>query len=147
MLQYQRLSKRLVPEAINFLINSFLYLAPHTFTEPPKSVSFPPSPDFKLHEKLQLELDPAAELSPGPPNLEACLHLIDPDTQSSEISQHKINLLSLTYTLLLQFAKLYVELDGFIELFEPVVTISEKTKSERFSEGLSVRFSQPRAVR
>ena len=144
--QYQGLSKRLVPEAVNFLINSLLLLSPHTFTESPKSVSFPPSPDFELYEHLQLGLESATELSPRPPNLEACLHLLDPAAQSSEISQHKVNLLSLTYSLLLQFAKLYVELDGLIELFEPVIAICEKTKSEKFSEGLSVQPSPSRVV-
>ncbi|KAF9514135.1 hypothetical protein BS47DRAFT_1343462 [Hydnum rufescens UP504] len=115
-LQYQSLSKRLVPEAINFLLNSLAHLAPHALTAEALPGSFS-SPDFNALPKL--DLDPKLTSGDGP-----------------DAEQHKVDLLAMTYGLLGKFATLYNSLDGFIELFQPCVDICGKIKVADLSKGL-----------
>jgi nucleolar protein 14 len=139
-LQYQSLSKRLVPEAINFLLNSLTHLAPHTLTTEALAGSFP-SPDFNALPKLAMDPKSAAKLAPGSPVLPVVLHQTSGDGPDAE--QHKVDLLAMTYGLLGKFATLYNSLDGFIELFQPCVDICAKIKFANLSKGLQVRQHPP----
>ncbi|THG95876.1 hypothetical protein EW026_g5859 [Hermanssonia centrifuga] len=139
-LQYEELSKRLVPEAINFLLNSLLHLAPHKF----KDVAFLPgsfpAPDFQSERCKGLCIDKrkAKKLSVSRPDLTTILG------QGAVDEQTKINLLGLALELLGQFADMYKSLEGFIELYQPVVDILEGIKADAIPADLTTRISSIR---
>ncbi|KAF7302262.1 hypothetical protein MIND_00793300 [Mycena indigotica] len=112
VLQYETLSKRFVPEAVNFAINCVLHLAPHGYSsisEIPGSFPVPDFPsNFALKKALKKEL-PKADL--------AAL-LVD-----SNSVEAKSQLLLITVDLLSRFAEMYKPLDGFIELYQPILDI------------------------
>ncbi|KAM0792831.1 hypothetical protein ACM66B_002597 [Microbotryomycetes sp. NB124-2] len=117
--QYETLSKRLVPEALNFLLNALLIMLPTTLTMRNLPGSFP-SPDFgQDHTKrLKLRLKNAAASShvPGPIDFLSSLQAGSSETNV----QLKIDLVATALTLLQDFADKYVSALAFIELFEPV---------------------------
>ena len=133
--QYQSHSKRLVPEAINFLFNSLIHLAPHTITSETLPGTFP-SPDFNTLPKLRIGPKLAAKLEPESPILPVLLQQTNVDGPDAE--QHKVDLLAMTYGLLGKFANMYTALDGFIELFQPCVDICARIKHAKLSKGLQV---------
>ncbi len=61
-LQYEEFSKRLVPEAVNFLLNSVLHLAPHSFQDEGSLPGTFPTPDFRSERCLPLALRKAKKL-------------------------------------------------------------------------------------
>jgi nucleolar protein 14 len=134
-LQYEELSKRLVPEALNFLQNSLLHLAPHKFkTEASLPGSFP-APDFKAEHCHVSPLDRKSKsLEAKKPDLTALL------TSDYAGEQAKVDLLGLTFDLLGQYADVYKSLDAFVELYEPVTSLLEGIKDNTLPSGLSVSY-------
>lgn len=133
-LQFEALSKRFVPEAINFLINSVLHLAPHEYQEISTLPGSFPSPDFRsdLCRSLSLSRQAQKELVAQKPNLFSLL------TASNLNEQSKVDLLGIAFNLLGQFADMYKALDGFIELYEPILAILENIRSKYLPDGLRV---------
>ena len=133
-LQFEALSKRLVPEAINFLINSVLHLAPHQFQ---KIFALPgsfPSPDFRSDVCRSLSLSRAVqkELVVQKPDLFSLV------TTSNLNEQSKVDLLGITLNLLEKFADMYKGLDGFVELYQPILIILENIESKYLPAGQRV---------
>ena len=134
-LQFEALSKRFVPEVVNFLVNSVLHLAPHRYQEIsglPGSFS---SPDFRsdLCRCLCLSRDVEKGLVAEKPNLfRLVLGGSDLDEQS------KVDLLGIALDLIGRFGDMYKVLDGFIELYEPILAILENIESEYLPDGLRV---------
>ncbi|EIW76222.1 Nop14-like protein [Coniophora puteana RWD-64-598 SS2] len=130
-LQYEAPSKRLIPEAVNFIINAILHLSPHPFehvTDIPGSF---PSPDFKSDLCLSLQLDrkKARKLAIQKPSLVELL--------TAEISeQMKVDLLGLALELLDKYAAKDKALDGFVELYEPLQTIVSGVSQEKLPESV-----------
>ncbi|KAF8272106.1 nucleolar protein 14 [Lactarius quietus] len=93
-LQYESLSKRFVPEAITFLIGVIQSLSPRRGTS--------------LYRE---------ELSVNRPDLVTLIG----DEQIS--AQANVDLLGLALDLLAQFSEAYKALDGFVELFSPVLEV------------------------
>lgn len=58
--------------------------------------------------------------------------------ESAVSEQSKVDLLGLTFDLLGQYADLYKGLDGFIELYDPVVLLLDGVKADSMPSGLSV---------
>ena len=134
-LQYEELSKRLVPEAMNFLQNSLLHLAPHKFKDEASLPGSFPAPDFKAEHCHILPFGRKAKLlDVAKPDLAALL------STDAAGDQDKANLLGLTFDLLGQYADMYKGLDAFIELYEPVLTLLDGIKSDVLPSGLSVSF-------
>lgn len=132
-LQYEQLSKRLVPEAINFLLNSLLHLAPHRFKGESSLPGSFPAPDFKSDRCIGLALSKKSKkLEVQKPDLPSLLA----DDVSEE--QAKVDLLGLTVDLLGQYADLYKSLEAFVELYEPVNAILDGVKREALPPSLSV---------
>ncbi|TFK72011.1 Nop14-like protein [Pluteus cervinus] len=121
-LHYETLSKRLVPEAVNFLINAILHLAPHHFKDVSSLPGSFPAQDFRseLTRSLSIDLQSAANVLVGKADLPS---LLDGDESSN---QRKADLLGLTIALLGRFANMYKGLDGFIELYDPICQIVTK---------------------
>ncbi|KAI0068542.1 Nop14-like protein [Artomyces pyxidatus] len=134
-LQYEALSKRFVPEALNFVVATVLHLAPHDFGSATSLPGSFPLPDFDPAKPLALDPKESKKMSVNSPNLVGILN-----TEEASI-QVKVDLLGTTFELLRRFAEMYKSLDGFIELFDPVVVILEHIKSSKLAQGLQTRLS------
>ncbi|KAJ7739866.1 nucleolar protein 14 [Mycena metata] len=116
-LQFEALSKRLVPEAVNFAVNSVLHLAPHGYANTAALPGAFPAPDFRseLCRLLALKKAPKKAI----PKTDLALLL----TAEVPTEEGKAQLLGLAVDLLGRFADMYKGLEGFIELYEPVLEI------------------------
>jgi nucleolar protein 14 len=133
-LQYEALSKRLVPEAINFLLNALLSLAPHAFQSAEVLPGSFPSPDFRSEGSSGLTLKRSKQpLLPQKPNLPELL-------KGDSTEQTKSDLLALTISLLERFIEMYKGLDGYIELFGPAKQVLEGIERKRLHESIRVCF-------
>ncbi|KDN48010.1 hypothetical protein RSAG8_03026, partial [Rhizoctonia solani AG-8 WAC10335] len=131
--QYESYSKRFAPEAVNFLANTCLHLAPHKF----KSINLPGwFPINDLESLSGLKLKSSSKLTPGTPNLSTLLNL-----EGNGEPQNKLDLLALAFTLLAKFAQMYASLSGFVELFEPVKEVLEGLSLGKHSSELQKRHS------
>jgi nucleolar protein 14 len=135
-LQFEELSKRLVPEAINFLINTVLHIAPHGYRDIASLPGSFPSPDFRkaLCSSLSLDIKKARDLHAVKPNLVDVLGTDNADEQA------KVDLLGLSFELLGQFADMYKSLDGFIELYESLHKILLEVDREKLPKSLKVHY-------
>ncbi|KXN89479.1 putative nucleolar complex protein 14 [Leucoagaricus sp. SymC.cos] len=136
-LQYESLSKRLVPETVNFLTNAFLHLAPTGFQDASSLPGSFPSPDFRSESCRKLLIKAKKQTPmPGKVNLPTLLSLGEPDDQA------KVDLLALTLQLLGKFSEMYKGLDGFVELFEPVLDVIQYGETKNWDPVLKSRHSQ-----
>lgn len=119
-LRYEEDSKRLVPEALNFVLNALLHLAPHQYTDNDSVPGSFPCPDLNTPtcRHLRISIKVAKRLAPRPANLVELMA-----RKESVDEQSKVDILLVTLDLLGRLADMYKGLDGFIELFEPVVDI------------------------
>ncbi|KAG1759400.1 nucleolar protein 14 [Suillus occidentalis] len=136
-LQYEELSKRLVPEAINFSINAVLHLAPSSLKNVASIPGSFPSPDFRsdLCVPLAINIKKSKHLDFRTPNLYRLL------TGDNYQEQDKLDLLGLAFRLLDRFSEMYKSLDGFIELYQPVLDILRKIDITKLSEGVRMQAS------
>ncbi|KAJ7462053.1 nucleolar protein 14 [Mycena latifolia] len=117
-LQFEALSKRFVPEAVNFAINSVLHLAPHGYKDVSALPGAFPAPDFRSELCRGLSLDTKKAKADVPKaDLVALLAAEAPTDEG------KAQLLGLAVDLLGRFADMYKGLEGFIELYEPLLEI------------------------
>ncbi|KAG9081145.1 nucleolar complex protein 14 [Ceratobasidium sp. 370] len=135
VLQYESFSKRLVPEAINFLVNACLHLAPHKFTLKSLPGWFP-APDLNSAICQNLRLKASGKATPNTPNLSALLSL-----EGNGEAQDKVDVLALAFTLLAKFTQMYASLDGFAELFSPVRKVLEGLALSKQSDKLQQRHT------
>ncbi|KAI9000756.1 Nop14-like protein [Trametes punicea] len=135
-MHYERLSKRFVPEAINFLVNSVLHLAPHSYQDAHSIPGNFPLQDFRtlLTCPLSLVVKKAKKLSLGKPDLGRCLSGDNLDEQT------KVDLLGLALELLGRFADMYKGLEGFIELYNPIQDILGAVKVNDVPSELATRI-------
>ncbi|KZP00134.1 Nop14-like protein [Calocera viscosa TUFC12733] len=137
-LQYTELSKRFVPEAVNFLNNALLYLCPHGITARTLPGPFP-SPDLET-EAISVVRLATKQLDGVEPKRPDLLVALDDDAEGG--SQLKVDLAGLTMILLPRVAGNLTSLDGFIELFEPTVEVLNALHQEKYSDGLKKLHSQ-----
>ncbi|KIK29147.1 hypothetical protein PISMIDRAFT_672561 [Pisolithus microcarpus 441] len=133
-IQYEALSKRLVPEAVNFVVNAVLFLAPNPYASSDALPGTFPSPDLHSNPSVALEINPkvAKNLVFHKPDLWQLL-------SGNVTEQSKLDALGLAIDLLDRFAELYKPLDGFIELYDPIYMIISSLECERLSK--DVQFS------
>ncbi|KIK56355.1 hypothetical protein GYMLUDRAFT_47128 [Collybiopsis luxurians FD-317 M1] len=134
-LQYEQLSQRFVPEAVNFLINAVLHLAPSKYENTSELPGSFPSPDFRSQHCRPLALDAksAKGLQIRKPELGELLMAEVNDASS------KLNLLASSLDLLGRYANLLKGLEAFIELFEPISEILQNLKLQKFEADLQAR--------
>ncbi|KAF8165696.1 nucleolar protein 14 [Crassisporium funariophilum] len=137
-LQFEALSKRLLPEAINFLVNTTLHLAPHPYQTISSLPGSFPSPDFHSDHCRPLSMNVKAQKGLAIRKAEL-IKLLSSDDSSEQI---KADLLGLTFELLGRFADTYKALDGFIELYEPILKILESVESKYLCDGHKTRLSK-----
>ncbi|TEB37087.1 Nop14-like protein [Coprinellus micaceus] len=127
-LQYEALSKRLVPEAVNFLLNAALHTAPHSFKSVESLPGAFPSPDFRSDLCKPLRMAKSKKTADAqPPNLPELLEAESNDEQA------KADLLGLALNLLGRFADFYKGLDGFIELFSPAQSVVQSVDGKKLA--------------
>jgi nucleolar protein 14 len=133
-LQFEQLSKRFVPEAVNFLINTVLHLAPHGYKDASSLPGSFPSPDFRsdLCGPLAIDVKRARTAGVRKANLVVILSSENSDEQV------KMDILGLAFDLLGRFADLYKGLDGFIELYEPIHHVIQHIDSQTLAHGHQV---------
>ncbi|KAF9450928.1 Nop14-like protein [Macrolepiota fuliginosa MF-IS2] len=136
-LQYESLSKRFVPEALTFLANAFLHLAPTKYKDAASLPGYFPAPDFRS-ENCRLLAMKTKKSTPKPrkPDLTALLTLEEPSEQA------KVDLLAMALDLLGRFADMYKGLDGFLELCEPILEIIRQAETKSWNEELRSRQSK-----
>ncbi|KAF8914317.1 nucleolar protein 14 [Gymnopilus junonius] len=137
-LQFELLSKRLVPEAINFLVNAILHLAPHKYDEVSSLPGSFPSPDFRSEACQPLSMNTKAKKNLIVQKAKL-MELIGADNTNE---QAKADLLSLAFDLLGQFSDLYKGIEGFIELYEPILEILEHIESKHLFDGHKTQLSR-----
>ncbi|KAH7105528.1 Nop14-like protein [Auriculariales sp. MPI-PUGE-AT-0066] len=132
VLQYERLSQRLVPEAVNFLYNSLVHLAPHSLKQASELPGSFPTPDFGQPHCPSMSVGKKAKkLAPRQPDLNIFLN-----SDKQDDAQIKVDLLACANDLLSRTADLYKSLDGFIELFSPLLTLLSSLQVQYYSPEL-----------
>ncbi|KAK2465987.1 hypothetical protein APHAL10511_001628 [Amanita phalloides] len=118
-LQYESLSKRFVPEAINFMINAVLHLVPQGYESVAVIPGCFPSPDVHSEpcQKLRIRSKPGEVIYPGTANLPTLFATQD------YAEQAKVDLLALALNLLGSFADMYKGLEAFVDLYGPILDI------------------------
>ncbi|KAF8638535.1 hypothetical protein AX17_002078 [Amanita inopinata Kibby_2008] len=139
-LQYESLSTRFVPEAVNFVINTVLHLAPHGYKSASALPGSFPSPDLGSDLCRPLSIDPKSGkmVNPRKADLSTLLSTETPSEQS------KADLLGLALELLNRFAAMYKGLDGFIELYEPILEVIQNIHTKKLCGGLQSRIDSLR---
>jgi nucleolar protein 14 len=130
-LQFESLSKRFVPEAIDFLIGVVQSLSPRDGASAVSRKSN--SSSSRHHERLcVIDNGEAAELLVNRPDI---VTLIGHEQISA---QANVDLLSLAVDLLAQFSEAYRALDGFAELYSPVLEVLNGANSDVLCPALQV---------
>jgi nucleolar protein 14 len=117
-LQFEALSKRFVPEAVNFAINSVLHLAPHSYKDVAALPGAFPAPDFRSELCRGLSLD-SKQTKAAAPRADLVALLV----AEAPTAEGKLQLLELAVDVLGRFADMYKGLEGFIELYDPLLEI------------------------
>jgi nucleolar protein 14 len=135
-LQYEALSKRFVPEAVTFVANTVLHLAPHGFRRPADVPGSFPCPDLGSAACKSLRITSASTVSPSsPPDIVAIL------AGDAEGEQTKVDLLATAFELIGRFAELYKGLDGFPELFQPLADVLVGVRAAKLPASLQSRLA------
>ncbi|KAF9462063.1 nucleolar protein 14 [Collybia nuda] len=135
-LQFETLSKRFVPEAVNFLVNTVLHLAPHGYKDVASLPGSFPSPDFQsdLCKPLSLKLKKRGTTIAQKADLAALLSSDQPTEQA------KTDALGLTLELIGKYAEMYKGVDGFIELYEPILDILQNVHKKHLIDAHQIRI-------
>ncbi|CAG8476065.1 4191_t:CDS:2 [Ambispora gerdemannii] len=135
--EYQALSKRVVPEVLNYLYASLIYLAPfETFTSIDSIPGYFPIKEFIIPI---LQIKDAKGIEPRKLNFSELLgNPINKNERDSyfENDLFRVSALSASLDLVLQYAKMYNSKSAFIELFTPSLTILNQLPEEKFSTKL-----------
>ncbi|KAF8978069.1 nucleolar complex protein 14 [Entomortierella lignicola] len=138
-LDYQALSKRIVPEAINFLSSSLVYLAPKgTFVD----VESLPGlfPIFRIdNSALQLTTKDLKSVEVEPLSID----IFKMKDAALEKNSFRVSALSATADLLLKYALLYASASAFKELFNgPIKLLKTLSSVSQFSSSLKSQFDK-----
>ncbi|GAA5952736.1 hypothetical protein JCM8115_002335 [Rhodotorula mucilaginosa] len=147
--QYEQLSHRLVPEALNFLANAAALLLP---TSASIVTSFPgyfPTPDLgQEHVKALKVRQAAAKLAPS-----ATVDLLGALASSAKgkakasspaVEQLKVDLASSTMKLVEVYRSMYAGSEAFIELFTPLVRVLRSVKVAKLPPALATEVTTTR---
>ncbi|PRQ74883.1 Nucleolar protein 14 [Rhodotorula toruloides] len=141
--QFEEQSKRIVPEAVNFLANSLALLFPTTSAV--SATSFPgffPAPDVGQEHAKQLKLGrDSSSLEPSKSiNLLEALAAKGKNgkgkASAAEAAQLKVDLAASALKLVETYRAMYSESEAFIEVFRPIEAILKAVKLEKLSPSL-----------
>lgn len=129
--QYESFSKRLVPEAVNLLMNAVLLLAPSEIESKSDLPDFGFFPDLWKSVHRSIRLRDNTNIKPRPANLSSIL-----SGSADNLEQTKVDLLAVSLMLLKKFGDLYQKLDGAAELLGGMHTVVTKMKLQSYSPEL-----------
>jgi nucleolar protein 14 len=134
-LQFENRSKRLVPEAINFLIDVIRCLSLPRRDDSTGSVrSTPLSRRHEIGQLCIINTGGARTMSVNQPHLVTVMDGKESSTQTN------VDLLGLAVDLLARFSEPYKALEGFVELYEPVLETLHNIDVGFLSPMLQVRI-------
>lgn len=133
-LQYERRSKRFVPEVVNFLIDVVRSLSPWRGDFNGSTRRTPLSQRHNYGQLCVLNTGEARTLTMNQPHLVAILGGKGANIQTNT------DLLGLAIDLLARFSELYRALEGFVELYEPVLQVLRDVDSDVLCPVLQVNF-------
>ena len=136
-LQYETFSKRFVPEAISFLIDTFLSMSPRRRAPAESGRSSPPPQRHHNGQLCVIGKGEAKTLSVNRPDLVAIIG------DKRVTAQTNVDLLGLTVDLLARFSESCKTLSGFVELYGPVLQILGNIDSDVLCSSLRVRLHLP----
>lgn len=148
--QFEEQSKRIVPEAINFLANALALLFPTSSAV--SATSFPgffPTPDIgQDHVKsLKLGRESSSVEPPKSVNLLEALAAKGKNGKGkgtvAEAAQLKVDLAASALRLVETCRAMYSESEAFIEMFKPIESILKAVKVDKLSASLKVRAPPP----
>ncbi|BGP53261.1 hypothetical protein JCM8202_002586 [Rhodotorula sphaerocarpa] len=147
--QYEEMSHRLVPEALNFLSYAIAVLLP---TSPSIVSRFPgsfPTPDLGEEHIKPLKLRSDAALTPNVPvDLAGALNATAAKGRAKSsravTDQLKVDLASASFKLVEEYRSMYSDSEAFIELFTPVERILGAVKAEKVPKPIATEMSQVR---
>lgn len=141
--QYEAQSKRVVPEAVNFLSNALALLLPASSTVV-SAKAFPgnfPAPDVAQEHTKALKLR-----STGAPNPRETVNLVEAlgakngKLAAPAAEQLKVDLAASALRLVETYRAMYAGSEAFPELFQPVEAVLKAVKVDKLPEGLKVRL-------
>ncbi|KAI0005125.1 Nop14-like protein [Russula compacta] len=135
-LQYEQRSKRFVPEVVNFLIGVVRSLSPWRGDFNGSARRTPLSQRHNFVQLCVLNTREASTLTVNRPHLVAILGGKGADIQTNA------DLLGLAVDLLARFSELYRALEGFVELYEPVLQVLRDVDTDVLCPVLQDRISQ-----
>ncbi|WOO79724.1 putative nucleolar complex protein 14 [Vanrija pseudolonga] len=129
--QYESMSKRLVPEVIDFVASSILAL-----TKRKKDAADVTAYPSQVVSDIQMITSVAHK---SPTDLLSALAELD-------VEQNKADLLSVALQLVSTFANMYSSTDSFIELFRPLLAVLEGSRVSKLAPELRHLFDQTRST-
>jgi nucleolar protein 14 len=130
-------SRRLVPEAVAFCVNAVARVAPARWKEAGDVPGAFPLPEWGATRGLRLKRGEGEGADVAKPNLVEML-TAEPGVDEGRM---KVELLSAALKTLSRFAEMYKDLDGFIELFQPVLDVFNGVQAQKLPQSLQVCFS------
>lgn len=132
MYKYESLSKRILPEAINFVASSILILLPRRKgAEVNRAYPDLKAPSTSLYLNLPSSVVPSQPLDLG----SAITAVGDQDEVEAE--QLKGGLVVVACRLVDKFAGLYLDSEAFVELMSPVKQVLEQSRTKKLSSELN----------
>ncbi|KAI4528144.1 Nop14-like protein [Schizophyllum commune Loenen D] len=136
--QFEEVSKRLVPEAINFLANTIVHLSPNEYKGVKSLPGNFPTADFQSELTAPLRLKEKAAKKTEPSERVNLAQLL---SAGSPTVQDKVDLLATAIELLRRFAALYKSLDAFLELYQPMLDLIVNIDAQKLSSGLQSKIA------
>ncbi|CAH1757334.1 4928_t:CDS:10 [Entrophospora sp. SA101] len=145
--EYQKLSQRIVPEALNFLYSSLVYLAPaNTFKSLDSIPGLFPTNSYRNSPIIHLQIKDATNLDKSKLPQLNFFKLLNHNKDEEDIydnDEFRVSLLLGILSLIKQYAKLYSSTTAFIELFHPVIEIlSTYFSIDKFSNFVKDKINQ-----
>nr|CAG8492247.1 10946_t:CDS:10 [Entrophospora candida] len=145
--EYQKLSQRIVPEALNFLYSSLVYLAPaNTFKSLDSIPGLFPTNSYRNSPIIHLQIKDATNLDKSKLPQLNFFKLLNHNKDEEDIydnDKFRVSLLLGILSLIKQYAKLYSSTTAFIELFHPVIEIlSTYFSIDKFSNFVKDKINQ-----
>jgi nucleolar protein 14 len=140
-LQYEQISKRYMPEVVNFLVNTLLHLGAHTWTS---SASLPgsfPTPDFDSELCRPLKMD--SKQAKDEERMSMLDILSDGDTDAEAA---KKTLFDVTIDLLDRYADQYKSLESFNEVYTPILDVLTGVISKKLGKIHQVSFAATSSI-
>lgn len=142
--QYEEKSKRIVPEALNFLLNATAILLPTTSNAFPSAKSLPgsfPAPDFAQEHTKALKLKSKDSLEAVEPSkrIDFLSSLRGAQKKKEEQVQMKVDLVKMAFDLLLEQAERQVSVTAFDEMYKPAEALLSKVSTKNLPTATKVR--------